>query len=379
MFKISKEQEEWVELTWGKVNEKLLRLAVKSRDKLPYTVVNGVHSDNSETAVYKWTNGFWPGMMWLMYRQTGNNTYRLTAENAEKLLNRAFYQFDKLHHDVGFMWKLSSGANYRLTGNLESRNTTLLAAAMLTSRYNIDGGYIRAWNGTEEQRGRSIIDCMMNIPLLYWASSEIGDPRFAKIAKRHAEMTLRDHIRPDGSVNHIVDHDPETGEMIGAYAGQGYSETSCWSRGQAWAIYGCILSYIYTQDKNFLYAAIKTANYFTANVIQYQYLAPVDFRAPLYPQYMDSTAGLCAACGMLELAKYVSEAESGTYVNTAIQILKATDTAFCDYGENDYLVGMGTERYPHNSMNGVHIPIIYGDFFLVEALLKLKGSEFLIW
>lgn len=379
MNKLSIAQREWVDLTWNKIDQKLERVAVKSRNKLPYTAENGIHDNKAESAIHWWTNGFWPGIMWLMYRQTGNEEYRKTAESAEKLLNKALLQFDKLHHDVGFMWHLSSGANYRITGNLESRNTALFAAATLASRFNIDGGYIRAWNGNEEQIGRSIIDSMMNLPLLYWASKEIGDPRFTRIAKKHAEMVIKDHIRPDGSVNHIVEHNPDTGEMICAYAGQGYSSTSCWSRGQAWALYGCVLSYIHTQEDGFLSAAIKTANYFVANIVQHDYLTPVDFRAPLQPMYYDSTAGLCAACGMLELAKYVSEAESEMYVKAAIQILKATESVFCNFDEDDYLIGMGTERYPHNNLNGVHIPIIYGDFFFVEAMLKLKNNDFLIW
>ena len=378
------QNKEWIDGVWEKIDKKLSGVAVKSRGKIPYTTIDGVHDDKAKTDISWWTNGFWPGMMWLMYIGTGNEEYRKTAEITEEIMDANFEAVEKLHHDVGFMWHIMSGASYRITGNKKSRNRNLLAAALLASRYNIDGKFIRAWNDDwygKNVAGWSIIDCMMNIPLLYWASEEIGDTRFKKIAMSHADMALKDHIRPDGSVNHIVEHDTDNGDFIRSYGGQGYDENSCWSRGLAWAVYGSVLSYKYTGENRYLNAAIKTADYFIANVCAYNYRTPVDFRAPLSPEYVDSTAGLCTACGLLELSKYVSEAESRCYTAAAINILKATDSDFCDYElDDDALVKMGTERYPLNgNLNGVHIPIIYGDFFLVEAMLKLKGEKFLIW
>ncbi len=376
---LNNSNKEWLEATWRTVDNKLKRVAVKSREKIPYTTVDGVHNDMSQERPDFWTNGFWPGMMWLMYKETGNEEYKKTAQRAEELLREAFKEYEKLHHDVGFMFHISLGADYRITGDKNARNEALYAAATLASRYNVDGEYIRAWNG-KTNAGLSIIDCMMNLPLLYWAADEIGDVRFKRVAMHHADMALRDHVRPDGSINHIVDHDLDSGEVIRVCEGQGISPDSCWTRGQAWAIYGLILSYIHTGKKDYLDAAIKTANYFIANVVPYNYMTPVDFRAPLEPAYYDSTAGVCAACGFLEIAKYVSEAESRMYVEAAVNILKATDEHFCDYSEGeDSLVGMGTLRYPVVEKREVHIPIIYGDFFYVEALLKLKGSDFLIW
>lgn len=383
MKSVMKENAAWIEETWEKLDKKLSRTAVKSRGKLPYTTVNGVHDDKKDTNLTTWTNGFWGGMMWLMYKGTGREDYKITAECSETLMDGALENYKMLHHDVGFMWHILSGANYRLTGNQRSLNRNLAAAASLAARFNIDGGYIRAWNGPWEEGGNqgwSIIDCMMNIPLLYWASEEIGDPRFKRIAMAHADMTLRDHIRADGSINHIVEHDTETGEAVRVHGGQGCSETSCWSRGQAWAVYGTILSYIHTGEKRYLDAAVKTANYFIANCRANGYLPVIDFRAPLEPMYFDSTAGVCAACGILETAKYVSPAEGRMYTQAAVEMLKAIDRNFCNYsGEEDSVVQMGSERYPLNDMKGVHIPIIYGDFFFAEAMLKLIGCEFLIW
>ena len=379
MDDIIAQNSEWIASTWSKIDEKLRRVAVKSRNKIPYTTINGVHDDKSESDVFWWTNGFWGGMMWLMYEATGCENYKVTAESSEKLLDAAFSDYKKLNHDVGFMWHITSGANYRLTGNTASYNKNLYVASVLMSRYNINGGYIRAWNG-EPDIGWSIIDCMMNIPLLYWATKEIGDDRFKAVAMKHADMTLRDHIRPDGSVNHIVEHNPKTGEFVTAHRGQGYSVDSCWSRGLAWAVYGTVLSYIHTGKEEYLNAAVKTADYFAEHISEYNYLTPLDFEMPDEDKYYDSTAGVCTACGLLEIAKYVSGDKSRVYTQTAINVLKATDEHFCNYGEcEDSIVQMGTARYPHNTKNDLHIPIIYGDFFFVEAMSKLRGSDFLIW
>lgn len=371
----------WIDATWEKVDKKLSKTAVKSRDKIPYTTVNGVHDDKSTAQIDWWTNGFWGGMMWLMYSITGNEDYRKTAERSEELLDEALKNYKVLHHDVGFMWHLTSGANYRLTGNQASCVRNLYAASTLFSRYNIDGDYIRAWNGVHNA-GFSIIDCLMNLPLLYWASEEIGDDRFKKIAVRHMEMALRDHIRADGSINHIVDHEIDKVGVKNIIGGQGYAADSCWTRGLAWAVYGSVISYIHTGKQEYLEAAKRTADYFIENCKKTNYLTVVDFCAPESPVYYDSTAGVCAACGMLEIAKYVSEEEGRRYTREAINILKATDEHFCNYEENqDALVMMGSERYPHDEsgFRGLHIPIIYGDFFFVEALTKLKGSKFFIW
>ncbi len=380
MEKVIEKNKFWIDTTWEKVDKKLSKVAIRSREKLPYTCANGVHDDKKETDICWWTNGFWGGMMWLMYLGTGNEDYKKTAERSEEILDEALKQFKELHHDVGFMWHLTSGANYRITGNEASCIRNLYAAATLASRYNVDGDFIRAWNW--DAYGYSIIDCLMNLSLLYWASKEVEDDRFKKIAMRHMDMALRDHIRPDGSVNHIVDHELDSVGIKQILRGQGYSEESCWSRGLSWAVYGSVISYIHTRKEEYLEAAKRTADYFAEHCKETNYLPLVDFCAPAEPVYYDSTAGLCAACGMLELAKYVTEEEGRRYTEEAINILKACDTMFCDYSENtDALVQMGTERYPHREQDfkGVHIPIIYGDFFFVEALLKLKENPFFIW
>ena len=191
MNTIVEQNKAWIDATWEKIDKKLARIAVKSRNKLPYTTINGEHDDKKDRIDW-WTNGFWGGLMWLMYEATGNEEYRISAEQNEKFLDLALEDVTKINHDVGFMWHLTSTASYRLTGNAKSKNRALIAAMTLASRYNVDGNFIRAWNGewNSDVCGWTIIDCMMNLPLLYWASREIEDKRFTRIAMRHADMSI---------------------------------------------------------------------------------------------------------------------------------------------------------------------------------------------
>ncbi len=377
--KIISENRAWIENTWKKLDEKLSKTAVKSRYKIPYSTKDGVHDDRSDDILW-WTNGFWGGLMWLMYIGTQKDCYKRTAEESERLLDKAFGDMQNWNHDVGFMWHILSGVNYRLTGNRQSKNRNLIAAMSLMSRYNVEGDFIRCWNswiGNENVSGWTIIDCIMNLPLLYWASDEIGDTRFEKVAKRHADMTMRDHVRADGAVNHIVVHDTEKADtVLGVRKGQGYAEDSCWSRGASWALYGFVLSYIHTKEQRYLDTAKRVANYFLAETEKTGWLPRLDFRQPETPLYYDSTAGAIAACGLIELSKHAEEIESEKFFSAALNILKAMEQNWCDWTEQeDSVLQMGSEMYT----NGIHMPIIYGDYFFVESMLKLKGCEFLVW
>ncbi len=367
--------EKWLNETWEKLDKKLSRVAVTKRGTLPYTTREGkVYDDCNTYDVNWWTNGFWPGMMWLMYDATKNDEYKITAEVSEKLLDEALKNYDALHHDVGFMWHIASGANYAFTGNKESYVRNMYAANVLAGRYNLKGGYIRAWNG-EGKEGYAIIDCMMNIPLLYWASRESMDERFKSIAMSHADKTLTYHVRPDGSVNHIVNYSPETGEVVETIGGQGYGVGSSWSRGQAWGIYGFALSYIHTKEERYLDTAKKIANYFIAACAD-DYLPKCDFRCPEEPVIYDSTAGLIAACGLIELSRIVPGFESKMYYNAALRFIKAITDNFADWSEDsDAIITHCSENYTA----GKHLTLVYADFFLAEAINKLKGINTFLW
>ena len=371
----------WAQETLERTAHKLEKVAQRSAEKIPYTTVDGVHDDKSgDKEIGWWTNGFWGGIMWQMYTLTGKEIYRNIAEQNEKKLDADLMDYEKLDHDNGFKWLPTAVADYRVTGNRSSKNRGLLAAGNLAGRYNCAGKFIRAWNdwpnSKVDRRGWAIIDCMMNLPLLYWASEETGDPRFSQIAANHADTAMKAFIRGDGSANHIVEFDPASGEMIKSYGGQGYGEGSSWTRGQSWGLYGFILSYLHTQNNAYLETAERIANYFIANIPD-SGLIPVDFRQPEDVKLEDSTAAAIASCGLIELARQKDGRQQKIYLNAALKMLQAlTKNSFNWNEEEDNLLTKCTAAY-HDEKH--EFSIIYGDYFFLEALMKLADKELFIW
>jgi unsaturated chondroitin disaccharide hydrolase len=377
-YQLGVEDREWAEGIFEKLNGKLKAECSRMGDIIPYIPRDGHYHDlDSPDSIYWWTNGFWPGMLWQMYHATKDETYRKTAGMIEKRLDKALEGLEGLHHDIGFMWLHSAVANYRLTGNKDSRRRGLHAANLLAGRYNPAGKFIRAWNG--DCTGWIIIDCMMNIPLLYWASGEMKDPRFSCIAQNHSDTALNILVRPDGSCNHIAVLSPETGECLETPGGQGYAAGSSWSRGQSWAVYGFALGFRHTGCQKYLDTAKKTAHYVIANFARNNWLPLVDFRAPPEPEKYDSTAAMITVCGLLEIASYVGEYEKTLYYEPAVKLLRTCENAFADWDiKRDGIIGKGTGSYSGGCAD-TEVPIIYGDYFFVEAILRLLGKDFLIW
>ncbi len=345
---------------------------------IPYIAgENGRYTDTKECW---WTNGFWAGILWHMYALTGDDFFMENARYSEERLDRYLDEFENIDHDAGFLWLYSAGADYTLTGNVRSKKRLLHAANVLAGRYNPDLKIIRAWDnpwmGEYDTAGGAIIDTMMNLPLLYLASEITGDGRFKRIAENHADTMLVNMLRPDGSSNHQIVFDVNTGKLIANPAGQGYASGSSWSRGQAWALYGYALSYRFTGEKRYLDAAKRQAAYFIANASLTGYVPLADFRAPEAPEYFDTTAGAAAACGMLEIAEHSSEYEKYLFVQNAKRLIFSLDKAWCDYDpDNDGILGGGSVSY-HNEKH--HEKIIYGDYYFIEAVMRLNGKN-MIW
>jgi len=368
----------WADEMWGKLDKKLSHSAKTVNDFIPYTTKDGKYCEHKSGLSHWWTNGFWGGLMWLMYKGTKNDVYKDAAETSEELLEKAYEEYYGLHHDVGFMWLLTSGANYMITGNEKAAIRLRRAADFLAARFNVEGGYIRAWNGPKEDercKQIAIIDCMMNIPLLYRATEDTLDERYKSIAIRHADKTMKCHVRPDGSINHILRYDVHTGEVVCVEGGQGYDENSSWTRGQSWGLYGFALSYIHTGKKEYLDTAKKIAHYFIAACCS-DWLVRSDFRAPDEPVLYDNTAACIAACGLLEISKLVGEYESKMYFDAAINLLKATEEKFADWSlDTAGILTCGSELYH----NGKHMHIVYGDYYFAEAIYKLRETGPLFW
>ena len=219
----------------------------------------------AEGANYGWTTSFWPGVLWLAYELTGDERYRQSGE--QHVLNFAQRVHDEIDldtHDLGFLYTLSCVVPYRLTGNALAKQAALRAAEHLMRRYLPKIGIFQAWGTLDnpQLRGNTIIDSLMNMPLLYWASEETGDPRFKQAAHRHTTRLRDNVVRPDDTTFHIFYWDVETGAPLRGSTVQGHADNSCWARGQAWAIYGFTLNYRYTCDETFLDVAQRCADYF---------------------------------------------------------------------------------------------------------------------
>jgi len=377
----------WAVETLKNIRAKMAWVSEKNKDKIPYTTdENGSYDDrsaeniqwNQDDGLNWWTNGFWGGIMWLLYRDTREEKYAEIARASEKKLEKCFSSFYGLHHDVGFMFLPTSVANYKLTSDENAKRNAMLAANLLAGRFNPAGRFIRAWNesGDKDVRGWAIIDCLLNISLLYWATEESGDPRFRQIAVMHADTALANFVRTDGSVRHIVEFDPETGERIRDHGGQGYEQGSSWTRGQGWAIYGFANSYAHTGKQEYLDTAKQVAHYCIANLRE-DGIVPVDFRQPKEPAWEDSCGACVIASGLLEVARFVPENEKALYVRAAVKILKAIAETRADWSEGcDAIVQNCTAAY-HDENH--HFPMVYADYFFIEALYKLSGEENLIW
>ncbi|MBQ7841048.1 MAG: glycoside hydrolase family 88 protein [Lachnospiraceae bacterium] len=368
----------WIQEASDKIKRKMRLVTERSQGKIPYKTVNGVFDDWSGEKICWWTNGFWGGIMWQLYHATGDSIYMETAKELEKKQDANLMINGGMDHDSGFRWLPTAVADYRLTGREESKNRGMRAACDLAGRFNPVGRFIRAWNdkGDGSRAGWAIIDCMMNLPLLYWAYEETRDPRFLQIATMHADTAEKYFIRPDGSVNHIVEFNAVTGEFIQSFGGQGYGVGSSWTRGQAWALYGFMLSYLHTGNEKYLNASKRVAHYFIANIPE-SGLIPVDFRQPAEPAWEDSTAAAIAACGLLEIARKVSENEAHVYHDAALRLLKALYEKRCNWDDNcDNILEKCTAAY-HDKEH--EFTIIYGDYYFIEAIWKLTDQEIFIW
>ncbi|WNR46104.1 glycoside hydrolase family 88 protein [Paenibacillus roseipurpureus] len=350
-------------------------------------------ADHTEDGVYMfkengfWTGGFWTGLNWLCYEMTGEEVFMKSARGGgERLRKRVYEAPGTLDHDAGFLYCLSFVADYKLTGNEEAKRTALAAADLLKSRFNEAGKFIQAWNVwvpgeafSEENRGRIIIDCMYNLPLLFWATEVTGDESYREVATAHAQTCAGTIIRPDYTTFHTYVFDPVNGEPKYGRTFQGYSDDSCWSRGQTWAMGGFTYAYKYTQNPFFLEMARKCTDVFLAK-IGGDDVPFWDFDLPSrLGEPRDTSAAAIAAASMLELAAYVPAADSLRYREKAKSIV---DTLFHEYStrhnpQHEGLLEQACSHKPENSQT--NCSLIYGDYYFAEAVARLANCTKAYW
>lgn len=331
----------------------------------------------------EWTDGFWTGLLWLCYEYTGDDAFKeLALKNVGSFLNRVEKRIELDHHDLGFLYSLSCVAGYKLTGSAEGRKAGLLAADKLMERFQEKGGFIQAWGelGARDNY-RLIIDCLLNIPLLHWASLETGNPVYRNAAVRHYEAACNNVIRDDASAYHTFYFDPETGEPLKGVTRQGYSDDSAWARGQAWGIYGIPLNYRYVKDVSAFNLFKGMTNYFLNRLpedeVCYWDLIFTDGSE----QSRDSSAAAIGVCGIHEMLKYLPEVESDkdTYRHAMHCILRTLMERYTapeiKAGNPVLLHGV----YSWHSGKGVDEGNIWGDYYYMEALTRFYKDWNLYW
>jgi len=361
--------------------EEALSFIMGQIDRNLETFIDTFPSEASTGNVYRqvgnteWTPAFWTGMLWLAYETTGIEKYRQAAERQlssyrQRVEERRYTNT----HDLGFLYTLSCVSAYRLTGNEEAKQIALDAAELLYIRYLDKAGIIQAWGNLDDprQRGRMIIDCLMNLPLLYWASEVSGDRKFYDAAASHARMSAQYLIREDASSYHTFYMDAETGAPKYGKTAQGYADDSCWSRGQAWGIYGFPLSYRYTGETELLDLTAKIANYFL-NRLPEDFVCYWDLIFTEGPEERDSSAAAIAVCGLLEAAAHLplTEPLKRKYENAALKILESLIDNYMtiDVPESNGILLHAVYSKPGN--NGVDECCIWGDYYMHEALVRV--------
>jgi len=335
-----------------------------------------------------WTSGFWPGVIWLAYENTNDEEFKKSGlVQVDSFHNRIINKVEIDHHDLGFLYTPSCVSAWKLTQSERAKSSAILAADALIARYHEKGGFIQAWGSMHEKENyRFIIDCLMNIPLLYWATEVTGDDKYRQIASIHCNTTLNNIIREDGSTFHTFFMDPETGYPVRGSACQGYSDESAWARGQAWGIYGFALAYKHEKDEKYIKAFETVTEYFLSylpeDLVPYWDLS----FAQGSDEPRDTSSASIAACGLLEMSQLIDDPQQAQlYRDIAEKILRSVyqNYAVKSIEQSNGLVLNGTysKKTPFNTCTeeGVDECVSWGDYFYMEALTRLNKDWDSYW
>lgn len=322
----------------------------------------------------EWTPGFYTGLLWLFYEDSGKEEFKKQVKKRlpgfrERLEKRIVVD----NHDMGFVYSLSCMAAYQLTGDEEARKTALLAADNLKNRFRRKGKFIQAWGKLDDEKEyRLIIDCLLNLPLLYRAAHITGEASYRECAAAHFQTAKKVLFREDFSAYHTYYFDRETGKPLYGATRQGYSDDSAWARGQAWGIYGLALNYPHIREKEICTLWKGVTDYFLAHL-------PKDLAAYWDLYFMegeeprDSSASAIAVCGIFEAYRQGICGEE--YLKKADQIL---ESLIDHYGAEEDSKGNGIlmhSTYGRLLGEGIDEYCLWGDYFYVEALMRALHPE----
>lgn len=363
------ENPEWIIKGIKTVEAQALALLedVKRTQKLPRSEEKGLTSSKD------WTSGFYPGILWYIYEYTNDLFWKEQANIVTSFLEKE--QYNKNDHDIGFRISCSYGKGYELTHNENYKKVIIQSAKSLSTRFNKKVKAIQSWNANLKRDWKFpvIIDNMMNLELLYQAAYLSGNEDFRNIAFQHAQTTMKNHFRSDYTCPHVIDYNPISGKMRKPDYNNGFSDpqTSVWSRGQGWALYGYTIMYRFTKDKSFLNHAENIAKMIINHHNMPKDMIPYwDFNSPKIPTARDTSAGAIYASALLELSTY-SVSNTKVFFNTAEKILKSLSSGsyLARIGENGrYAIKHATGNFLRNSESDN--TLIYADYYYIEALIR---------
>ncbi len=340
-------------------------------DQLPRTITaeGRLKTENS----HWWTSGFYPGSLWYLYEYSNNPEFKADATGMTARVEQEKYTTNS--HDVGFILNCSFGNGLRLTGEEAYNEVLLTGAKSLSTRFRPNIGCIQSWGSSKKWQCPVIIDNMMNLELLMWAFKKSGDSSFYKIALSHADTTIKYHFRSDFSTYHVVSYDTITGKVEARQTAQGFADSSAWSRGQSWGLYGYTMMYRETGLDRYLQQARHIAGFLTSNPNLPEDKIPYwDFSAPGIPNATrDASAGAIMASALIELSSYVDKEEGAIYLKVAETQIRtlASPMYMAKLGENgDFLLMHSVGSIPANSE--VDVPLTYADYYFIEACMRYR-------
>ena len=318
-----------------------------------------------------WTSGFFAGNLWQLYRLTGNTEYKKQAEKWTPFSKKE--SVNAHSHDVGFKVYCSYGEALKVENKQEYKNVIIKGAETLCTRFDAKVGAIRSWDFNKDIWDYPvIIDNMMNLELLFEATKLSGNKKYQDIAIQHANTTLKNQFREDNSCYHVIDYDPKTGAVRKKTTLQGYNDDSVWARGQGWAVYGFTMSYRYTKDPAYLKQAEATANFFIADKNLPEDGIPYwDFRDPAIPNSArDVSAATVMASALYELYGYTKNKTYLAYADKVIATLQSDKYILDPKINAPFIFDHSTGNWPKH--DEIDEPIIYADYYFLEALLRKK-------
>ena len=349
-------------------------------DSFKYSVSEHLWYPKSQNV--EWTTGFWTGELNLAYELSGRQGYLdAVSRQMPSWLERIENRVDVDHHDMGFLYSPSCVGFYQLTGSLVARKAALLAADNLVSRFQEKGQFIQAWGKLgDPDNYRLIIDCLLNLPLLFWATRETGDGKYRDVALRHLHTALPLVMRPDHSTIHTYFFDPETGKPTHGRTAQGYRDGSAWARGQAWGVYGSALAWRETRERIAYDDFYATLDFFLshlpASVIPFW---DFDFtEGSAEPR--DSSSLAIVICGMLEMADHEKQGKADELRDGARRLCGELSSRCAvknpEISDGQLLHGTYARKSPYNTVRdrGVDECNVWGDYYYLEALRRLKGG-----